>query len=130
MNNSRVQVLNPYPVVNQVNEERFVSPLPEPHKPVLLVPPCLGCGKLPHPDELNCLRRAVRSLLAQRECNVNHAAELAYNAYATFTFGVPPGPLPKQGKESGRTPQSCPAEWDRLPDVFREKWREVMRRIL
>jgi hypothetical protein len=61
MSNSRVLV-NPYPVTNQVSDERWVPPLPDDQKPVdPNSPKCLGCGRY-HGSigiEMNCLRAAL-----------------------------------------------------------------------
>jgi hypothetical protein len=61
MSNSRV-LMNPYPVANQVSDERWIPPLPDAQKPVdPNSPKCLGCGRY-HGSvgvEMNCLRRAL-----------------------------------------------------------------------
>ncbi len=57
MSNSRVST--PYPDIKQVNDERWVAPLPDDQKPVdPNTPLCLGCGRY-HGSvnaELRCLR--------------------------------------------------------------------------
>lgn len=65
MSNSRVST-PPYPDVKQVNDERWVPPLPDASKPTVQVRLCLGCGGV-HGSvnvEMNCLRS---SLLQARE---------------------------------------------------------------
>jgi hypothetical protein len=62
MSNSRV--LGSYPDIKQVNDERWVPPLPDASKPTILVPPCLGCSRLPsgHPGHEVCLRAEILRL--------------------------------------------------------------------
>ena len=74
-NNSRV-----YPDIKQVNDERWVPPLPDAQKPVIRVPACLGCARLPsgHPGHEVCLRTEIlrlRALLALSD-EVREAGEL------------------------------------------------------
>ncbi len=60
MSNSRVST-PPYPDVKQVNDERWVPPLPDASKPTVRVPLCLGCNGV-HGSvnvEMNCLRKAL-----------------------------------------------------------------------
>jgi hypothetical protein len=110
--------------------ERWVAPLPEDKKPTTRVTPCLGCGRLPHADELNCLRRRILTLMRGWEDGVERRAELAYTANATEVFGVPPQPIRKRGGESGRFWQRAPVAWVQLPDVFKDKWRKIVRAML
>ena len=78
MSNSRV--LGPYPDIKQVNDERWVPPLPDAVKPTVLVSPCLGCGRLPsgHPGHENCLRAEILRLREQLKLSegVREAGEL------------------------------------------------------
>lgn len=59
MSNSRV-----YPDVKQVNDERWVPPLPDAQKPTVRVPACLGCNRLPsgHPGHEVCLMAEILRL--------------------------------------------------------------------
>jgi hypothetical protein len=108
----------------------WVAALPEDKKPTTKVPPCLGCGRLPHPDELTCLRRKIASLTALLNMNVEERAEMAYTVHAREVFGVPPKILgkPDAGK-SGRHWQTAPVDWSQLPEVFRDKWRKIVKAI-
>ena len=55
MSNSRVSV-STYPVVNQVNDERWVPPLPDAQKPTdPNTPHCAGCGKYHGSVNVECL---------------------------------------------------------------------------
>ena len=62
MSNSRV--LSHYPDVKQVNDERWIPPLPDAQKPTVKVPACLGCNRLPsgHPGHENCLKAEILRL--------------------------------------------------------------------
>jgi hypothetical protein len=78
MSNSRVE--SAYPDVKQVNDERWVPPLPDAQKPTVRVPACLGCNRLPsgHPGHEVCLRTEIlrlRALLALSD-EVREAGEL------------------------------------------------------
>lgn len=63
MSNSRVP--SAYPIATQVNDERWVPPLPDAQKPVDPdTPKCHGCGRY-HGSagvELSCLRKAIAEL--------------------------------------------------------------------
>ena len=62
MSNSRVSV-STYPVVNQVNDERWVPPLPDAQKPTdPNTPHCAGCGK--YHGSVNAERLCMRAALA------------------------------------------------------------------
>jgi hypothetical protein len=65
MSNSRV--LGPYPDIKQVNDERWVPPLPDSSKPTILVSACLGCARRPasHPGHENCLTAEIIRLREQ-----------------------------------------------------------------
>jgi hypothetical protein len=62
MSNSRVE--SAYPDVKQVNDERWVPPLPDSQKPIVRVRPCLGCLRLPegHPGTEVCMRAEILRL--------------------------------------------------------------------
>ena len=62
MSNSRVSV-STYPVVNQVNDERWVPPLPDAQKPTdPNTPHCAGCGG--YHGSVNAERLCMRAALA------------------------------------------------------------------
>lgn len=61
MSNSRVSV-SAYPVVNQVNDERWVPPLPDAQKPTdPNTPHCAGCGR--YHGSVNAERLCMRAAL-------------------------------------------------------------------
>jgi hypothetical protein len=119
-----------YPDLKQADDERWIAPLPDDQKHTVKVAPCLGCGRLPHADELNCLRRRVQTLTRERDRDVERCAEIAYRVNAEGTFGVAPRFLPKRDGESGSPVQTHAVEWKQLPEFFREKWRRIVRAIL
>lgn len=66
MSNSRVP--NPYPLVNQVSDERWVPPLPDAQKPVdPNSPKCHGCGRYHSIQQVEvfCLRHALAQVRDQ-----------------------------------------------------------------
>jgi hypothetical protein len=113
----------------------WVAPPPEHLKPVVKVSACLGCGKLPHTDEIQCLRSKIRALTLLLNMNLEERAKTAYAVFTESLFGILPTIQGKDGRPpgtshmSGHFSQTSPMDWSQLPDIFKEKWRKVVRSI-
>jgi hypothetical protein len=78
---------------------------------------------------MECLRRRILTLTSLQGRTIEERAENAYTMHAEALFGTSAGPT-KRGSESGRSWQTRPTEWHRLPEYFKEKWRKIVRTIL